>query len=693
MSNLATMPSQRMAEAVDPDDAQFTSDVAITTGVDAKDADPDGALFLRLRDMAKEAIEHWRPRWEEMNAEYDLYAGKQWSDDDKRVLERQLRPMITFNRISPIIDSLVGLEINNRERVTVFPRKAGEAKQSELWTAGLSYVRDQANAEAEEADAFFDLSCVGVAWTEQYLRESTMQPNAYDIGIDRVDPTEMAADRASKKRNFRDARYLVRLRSIPMEAAKELFDDTDERYLHAGWATYLDDSNDPSRVPESYLFNSPANVGSRRGNVVIVEIQWWEYAPYFMVVDPFTGGEIHMDKASFDEAKRRLALARPGHKLVSAKYRKRIYKRAFLGTRVLKQPQLPCPYDFSYLGMTGKRDKVERSWFGLVRSMRDPQMWANKWLSQILHILNSNAKGGLMASKDTFEDWKKVEKNWANPQFIAWLKAGKKPGEDVGYRQQAAFPQGVFELLNFAMQSVPDANGTSAELLGLADRDQPSSLEWQRRQAGMTVLGIFFNSLRMYRKAQGKYILYMMQKWLADGRLVRVAADVGDEQYVPLLANPDEAVIEYDLIVDESPATPNQKEMVWSILVQAMPILTTVALPPEIWLELLKYSPLPASLVAKFADQSKQGDPEGAKQQQLMQQATLALMGAQVKQLEGQAAESAADVVAKQAKAAKDQTEAKGQELDNVIKRTAGIVAALEPTQSQTQPSPGLAAE
>jgi hypothetical protein len=47
---------------------------------------------------------------------------------------------------------------------------------------------------------------------------------------------------------------------------------------------------------------------------------------------------------------------------------------------------------YSWACITGELDRNKGHWFGLIKTMRDPQMWANKWLSRILHILNTMAR-------------------------------------------------------------------------------------------------------------------------------------------------------------------------------------------------------------------------------------------------------------------------------------------------------------
>src|SRR5215207_10583165 len=66
--------------------------------------------------------------------DFEFLAGEQWTETEKAALKEQLRPIITFNRTHPIINSISGMEIVNRQEVKYFPREAGDAKANELLT-------------------------------------------------------------------------------------------------------------------------------------------------------------------------------------------------------------------------------------------------------------------------------------------------------------------------------------------------------------------------------------------------------------------------------------------------------------------------------------------------------------------------------------------------------------------------------
>lgn len=166
------------------------------------------------------------------------------------------------------------------------------------------------------------------------------------------------------------------------------------------------------------------------------------------------------------------------------------------------------------------------------------------------------------------------------------------------------------ELMQFAIGSLRDVTGVNIEAMGLADRQQAASLEYQRRQAASTILAPFFDGFRRYRKENGRLILDLMRQFLSDGRLVRVVGP-DYEKYVPMLRDDD--TLEYDIIIDESPSSPNQKEANWMILQQVLPILAKNASPGVIT-EFLRMSPFPESAVNDIKD-AWEKDQQAAAQQ------------------------------------------------------------------------------
>ena len=98
-----------------------------------------------------------------------------------------------------------------------------------------------------------------------------------------------------------------------------------------------------------------------------------------------------------------------------------------------------------------------------------------------------------------------------------------------------------------------------------------------------------------------------MRNFLSDGRLIRVVGPEG-ARFVPLVRDP--GAVEYDVVVDEAPSSPNQKERVWAALIQMMPVLTQTPVPADVWAELVRYSPLPESLTEKIAGSLMRPDPQ-----------------------------------------------------------------------------------
>ena len=82
------------------------------------------------------ASEDWR---NDAKTDYDMVAGHQWSDEEMAYLEDNLRPAITMNRMGPVIDSVVGHQVNNRQEIKFLGRDTGDARPNEILTGAYQW--------------------------------------------------------------------------------------------------------------------------------------------------------------------------------------------------------------------------------------------------------------------------------------------------------------------------------------------------------------------------------------------------------------------------------------------------------------------------------------------------------------------------------------------------------------------------
>ena len=582
----------------------------------------------RYREAAKHTTE-WR---EQVRESYDFYSGEQWSTEDRQALEEQQRPPATFNRIARAVNAVVGMQIGNRQEITYKPRTTDDSGPNEVISGGAGWVRDQCQAEEKETDAFTDTVIGGVGWIETRLDYDIDQDGM--IVYERVDPGEMAWDPRSKMRNFADAQWLMRVRDIDRDRFEELWPDA-----NIGEKAPWDEQPDENLSTREHVLSQNAyerEQGKSDGSmstVKVAQMQWVDFEMVWRVGN--------MAETMSDEDYRRLADKLKSRNIKAIKQKKRIVRQAFFsGNEILEQGLSPARDYFTFHAITGFRDRNNGTWLGLIEGMKEPQRWGNKFFSVMIDIFNKNSKGGIIIEKTATDDIVKLQNEWARPDGVTVVNAGAVSSGRIQPKPVGAMPAGMDKMMAFALENVNDIVGVSAEMLGIVQRNQPGVLEYQRKQAGLTVLAPLFDSLRQYHITQGKVLLAMMKLYMNDGRLVRIVQGGGLERYVPLVFDP--SVTKFDVIVEEAPTSPNQKDRVWSMMGEMIPVAlkSGLPIPPEI----LDYSPLPTPLVQQWkqmlANQGPKIPPEV--------QQKLGELSQENQQLKDKKAESAAEMQRKQ---------------------------------------------
>lgn len=564
-------------------------------------------LVKRRYTLADDLTSTWR---EEAVDLYDMIAGHQWEEVDKMRMDDQLRPAVTFNLAAKYLDAVSGLQIGNRQEIKYVPRQVMEdGPQNELLTGAAKWARDLCDAETEESEAFLDAVVTGLGAVEHFI--STEEDPAGRFMSERRDPCEMFWDTNARKRNLVDARWIERIRLYEEDEFEEEWPGAREQMSNTSMGLRITETigsrSDVHIATEAWKYENHAFGRDQRSLIPVFELQWYEKKKYTKVTTRM--GEREMTTAQFQQFKQMLEAE--GIPYSTQTYKKREYYRAFVaGEYVLKRGLSPCQTGFTYKFITGKRDRNKNTWHGIGRALKDPQQWVNKFFSDILFILQSNAKGGLMAEEDAFADPARAEAEWAKPDSITWMETGAISGKKVQEKPQAQYPQGLDRLMQFAMNAMPETTGLNMEVMGMANRVQPGIVEQQRKQAAMTVLSWAFDSMRRYYHETGSIMAEYIRKYLADGRLIRIAGEQS-RQYIPLIR--EQINYDFDTIVDEAPHSTNQKERVFSYILEMLPYMKSAGmpLPPEFF----EYSPLPSDMVRKLMERM-QPDPQ---QQQIQE--------------------------------------------------------------------------
>lgn len=593
------------------------SDTTTTAGEYPSEMEPSALASWIASEVQKdwEAQANWR---EEARQAYEFVAGDQWSAEERATLAEGGRVPIVFNRTAPMIDAVAGAQVNNRQEMRVIPRSDDDNGTAETLQGVLSWIRDNCDAEDEESAAFVDAATGGVGWIE--TRMDYDETPSGKIVLERRDPFEMGWDRAARKRNLLDAsRVWSRQKFSKDEVASRW-----PGFSMLRGADLPDVPGQTARIPTRDAYaDGDASPAEDTDEVTVTHIQWVERRVVFFVHDAYSG-QIEKLSAEAWEALAETLGEDERDALRNVRQTERCWYQAFeCGGEVADLDKAPDEAGPSYKAITGRYDRSKRVFYGLIRAVIDPQKWANKWLSQSLHIVNTNVKSGWIYEDGAIEDVRKFEEDVARTGTLTKVNAGALTGGRMREKVPPPFPQAFDRLLQMAIASIPDVTGINREMLGTVDREQAGVLEAQRKQASQAVLAPLFDSLRRYYKVEGRLLLVFAGKFLDPQEVIRITGPGGKPEAVRMADLPDAA--KYDLIIDEAPTSPNQKWEVWQALQPMLPVLIK-QVPGSVLVKMLKFSPLPESVVQELAEdienmsaQPKPPDPAVVKAQAEMQ--------------------------------------------------------------------------
>lgn len=609
-------------------------------------------LLAKIKRHYAESRDHLA-KWTTESVElYEFKASRQWDDVTIADMVEDQRPMVTFNEFDTMIETVKGLESNNRQQIAYLPREEGDQGKNEVFTGAANWVRDQCCAEDEEEDMFEDMLICGIGWSQTFV-DFVEDPDG-KICKERRDPMRMFYDPNAKKKNLTDRTWNLYVADRPFQYVTETWPEEAEGLVKAKgpWDSDLDSREDePLHEDAIDQYRQGGNdTRPQMSDIVrVVHYQWMETRPIIRLATP--KGMKTFSKKQWNAQKEEIEMMhlKQGIPFEYVEQREPYVQQAFvIGDTILETSDSPIVKKFTYNPITGKRDKQKNTWYGMGRALKEPQLYENKLYSSIMEVLMRNAKGGMMAEEDAFVDYRKAEAEWASPKRFTEMASGAIAKNKVMPRPPVPYPEGLDRLMEKARSAFRDVTGLPPEAQGLTGRAQPGVTEYHRKQAVYATLGWAFKALSRYRRDQGRLLGEFILKYIADGRLIRIVGE-RREEYVPLVR--EELTFDYDIVVDECPNAPNIKEKTWDVLQEILPIAVQMGwpVPPDA----VEYLPVPTSLGKKWKEMllppELTPEQQQAEQQKLAQQQKREELIDRV--LAAEVAKAEADVVETQEKA------------------------------------------
>lgn len=583
--------------------------------------------FQRAVDISKRRTEfraavdndqEWR---DEAKEDYRFYYGKQWNEGTAAKLKELGRPVITDNRIMPLINLLSGYQRVNRFESEFNPRTKGDIELCAVRKGLTKYIFDQCDFASEESQTFLDAIICGRGWLEATY-EIDYGSLEGEVVVRRVSPFDMYVDPESKKPDYSDARFMIRAKWVDKEELKIIYPDH---------ADYIDKMVSDYDEAERQVYCGLEPLWYQKETQKLRLVEHWRKETIQQEYYLLANGDL-VAKEDFTTEHIAIGIKKP----VTLPAQKVIVS-IFVDTVPLEEKNSPYEHgEFPFVPLTAYYLAEEDIPAGVVRNIKDLQKELNKRRSQSVNILNTQLNSGIIYEQGAIDASQKdnLMKLGTTPGVSAEVMPGGLG--KIKILTPAPPPVGEIQALQETAQAIKDVTGVNESMLGseIPSGTSGKAIELRQRQAITHIGGLFDNQRKaklqvLWRLWGRKKRKGIIQQYYTEEKTFRIIGDDGKpdfltiNQQVPVqdeLGNiiyktlNDMSVSDFDVAVSDTPATATQRISQFWALTDA---LSKLGIPGDMVLDILiDLLDVPQAEEIKRRWQERQKQMEQAGQQQ-----------------------------------------------------------------------------
>lgn len=622
--------------------------------------------------------------------------------------------LVQFNKVKPYVNAVKGFMAQNRRKAEYVARVDQQPLQemySKYANALSSYCRDNANADSIETQQDGDMLICGYGAVETNLTYgqgyASRNPNG-EVLMGRLDPRNVGWDPLARAQNLIDSQWVFYKKIYSLEEALELFDDAEaqdfeqDKELDAGNRIYYKRGGRYDKIQEIYDWES-----QEASLVKVYFYQWYDIEKFYRAKNPLLSMDPNTPEYMFAFQQCEIIAQKqdaadvyaynPRAEIVSCDaqvkaelenlfgdlidfdaFNRRVYYSAVVsGMKCFTCYRQIQQDGFTIKFKTADYDEQNKMWVGMVNSLKEPALYYNKALTEMMFSIAAMSKGGVIAERSAISDIRDFESKYAKTDAVALVEDGAI--DKIRPKRETYTTTGSESIINISDAALPQVAGIDVSFLGSSENKlETAQLQRQRIKQVTATLAVYFDSISLYQKEHARLMLPLMRILVEnnDGTMFRIVSDEGAEFVKMSLGN---MVDDYDVQIAEAPDSATQKEERAGLIVNIADKLLSVGDAQSakmLYTMALKYSDLEQADIQKitqlFTPKDQQIDPQYVQQ-----------LEAQIKQLQSEGNQAMVKELLTKASLNMVESERKIAEIDKINASTAKIRAEQDQLETE----------